>query len=435
MRRTALTGASMALATVMLVSLSGCSESVPEASTATTAPFTCSSTALLDCARQSVLGPYVPDEPTKATGEPIDLGMINQENTPAGSFPELSQAVKAGVEFINEEMGGVERPPHRARGLQHRVLGRGIHLVRPGVRRGEESRRARRHRRVRQRHRHAGRQRHPLRRRHPVSSQSVTSPNSFQWSGGSRGAAVAFAWYAAEELKAKKVSIVYGEFGSITDSAEAAEKVLERQRGRRAAGPVPDLSTDLSSAAHRRGVHHPGRAVRPRRRRRVQGRRSTACRPSDSTAATFYVGACAAPSIIDEVGAEKTNGAIFNVEGPLGDDPPDARHRSSTRAVIDEVRRRARSRRRRHGVVPLVHEPLRHPERARRRDHARRRSPRHSRPQVDAPSFSGHPYTCDGEQFDGLPALCSPQQVLAQMQDGKLAQVTDWIDVGQIYNG
>jgi branched-chain amino acid transport system substrate-binding protein len=57
------------------------------------------------------------------------------------------------------------------------------------------------------------------------------------------------------------------------------------------------------------------------------------------------------------------------------------------------------------------------------------------RAQVDAPSFMGHPYTCDGEQFPGLPAMCSPQQVLAEMQDGALAQTSDWIDVGSIYQG
>jgi len=57
------------------------------------------------------------------------------------------------------------------------------------------------------------------------------------------------------------------------------------------------------------------------------------------------------------------------------------------------------------------------------------------RAQVDAPSFAGHDYTCDGEQFEGLPAMCSPQQILAQMQDEKLEQITDWIDVGAIYAG
>jgi branched-chain amino acid transport system substrate-binding protein len=57
------------------------------------------------------------------------------------------------------------------------------------------------------------------------------------------------------------------------------------------------------------------------------------------------------------------------------------------------------------------------------------------RAQEDAPSFMGHPYTCDGEQLAGLPATCSPQQVLARIEDGALVQISDWIDVGQIYEG
>jgi branched-chain amino acid transport system substrate-binding protein len=54
---------------------------------------------------------------------------------------------------------------------------------------------------------------------------------------------------------------------------------------------------------------------------------------------------------------------------------------------------------------------------------------------VDEPSFMGHDYTCDRKQFDGLPAMCSPQQILAVMEDRNLTQVGDWVDVGAIYAG
>jgi hypothetical protein len=45
----------------------------------------------------------------------------------------------------------------------------------------------------------------------------------------------------------------------------------------------------------------------------------------------------------------------------------------------------------------------------------------------------GHPSTCERQQLAGLPALCSPQQILAEMQDGELEQIGDWVDVGAIY--
>ena len=32
-----------------------------------------------------------------------------------------------------------------------------------------------------------------------------------------------------------------------------------------------------------------------------------------------------------------------------------------------------------------------------------------------------------------LQAICAPHQILGQMRDGDLVQITDWIDVGAIY--
>jgi branched-chain amino acid transport system substrate-binding protein len=49
----------------------------------------------------------------------------------------------------------------------------------------------------------------------------------------------------------------------------------------------------------------------------------------------------------------------------------------------------------------------------------------------DEPSFGGHPYTCDGRQVPAMPALCAPQQVIAQIkEDGSFSEASDgWIDV------
>ena len=117
MRRTAILAATLAASTVLTASvLTGCSEPAPEQKTGigkgtSAAADACEGKALLECAEKSTIGEYVPDEPTKATGEPIKLGMINQENTAAGSYPELSQAVAAATEFINTELGGVDGRP------------------------------------------------------------------------------------------------------------------------------------------------------------------------------------------------------------------------------------------------------------------------------------------------------------------------------------
>jgi branched-chain amino acid transport system substrate-binding protein len=45
--------------------------------------------------------------PLKAEGEPIVIGLMNPEGDPAGSFPEVTVASEAAVDYINNELGGV----------------------------------------------------------------------------------------------------------------------------------------------------------------------------------------------------------------------------------------------------------------------------------------------------------------------------------------
>ncbi|MYH87965.1 MAG: ABC transporter substrate-binding protein, partial [Acidimicrobiaceae bacterium] len=45
------------------------------------------------------------------SAEPIKIGMINQEDTPIGSFPEVRFAAEAAINWINAELGGVDGRP------------------------------------------------------------------------------------------------------------------------------------------------------------------------------------------------------------------------------------------------------------------------------------------------------------------------------------
>jgi branched-chain amino acid transport system substrate-binding protein len=442
-RRTRPRLARAALAAVAaLAAAAGCSEPEPDTASTTTAPSPTAEACgadLLACAERGTLGALegleglVPDEPVAADGEPIVLGMINQENTPAGSFPELSGAVEAAVRFVNEQLGGVDGRPIELRvcntefssegsvacaqqfveagvpavlgGID--VFGTGINtLTDNGI---------------------------PYVGGIPVSEQSATSPLSFQWSGGTWGATVAFAEYAATELAAERVAIVYGEYGSITESAEYGKAVLDRHGVETQLVPYPIIATDLGSALQAAASFDPDAVV-------VLAA-DTGCKPAFEgiaalglEAATFYVGACAAPTILASLDDAVTEGAIFNVEAPIGADPPDPdldlylavverygdgldpigagtvsfRSFMNLYAVLREV-----------GADDLGPDALAEALRSK----------------AGAPSFMGHPYTCDGEQFEGLPALCSPQQVLGQLRDGELHQLGDWIDVGAVYAG
>jgi branched-chain amino acid transport system substrate-binding protein len=427
----------VAVLVALVATMSACSEPEPEAAPSTTAPVNaaegCETDDLLACARLSTIGEFVPDEAVAASGEPITLGMVNQENTAAGSFPELSQAVQAAIEFVNEEFGGVDGRPIELEVCNTKfstegstacaqqfveagvpaVLG-GIDVFGTAVETLDDNG-------------------IPYIGGIPVSTPSVQSANSFQWSGGSWGAAVAFADYAIREVEAEKVAIVYGEFGSITESAEYAGKVLEDAGVEVQLVPFPILSTDISSPLGAAASGDPDAIV-------VLAA-DTGCKPAfqgiealGTEAQVFYVGACAAPTILADVDTSATDGGIFSVEGPINRESPSPDF-TLYDAVIDTYG---------DGLDPVGAGTVSFRSFMNLYAVLREIGADDITPQaiidslsskVDEPSFMGHDYTCDRKQFDGLPAMCSPQQILAVMEDRNLTQVGDWVDVGAIYAG
>lgn len=421
---------------VVALASAACSEPEPDPAavdTLTTTPAGCEAGQLLDCARASTIGRFVPDEPTEATGAPITLGMINQENTPAGSFPELSMAARAAIDFVNEQLGGIDGRPIELEVCNTKfsaegstscaqdlvdagvpavlggidVFGNGIDILADnGV---------------------------PFVGGIPVSGQSARSPNSFQFSGGSWGATVAMADYAANSLAAEKVAIVYSDFGSITESAVAAEKVLQENDVEVTLVPFPILSTDISTPIKIAASGQPDAIFVLVADSSCKGA-FDALDALEVEAQPFFTGACASRTITDPLEPSKTDGAIFTIESPVASgegDPDNDLYLSVVNEYGDGLDPIGAATVSFHGFMNLYS--------VLREIGADAISPdtitTALRAKVDEPSFTGHDYTCDGQQFAGFPATCSPQQILVQMNDRKLEQITDWIDVGAIYRG
>lgn len=386
---------------------------------------------LVACARRSSLGDAVPDEATEATGEPLVLGMINQENTPAGSYPELSQAVQAAVELVNTQLGGVGGRPievevcntefsaEGSTACAQRFVDEEVSVVLGGIDvfgTGIETLEA---------------NGIPYVGGIPVSDQSMTSPVSFQFSGGSWGASVAFAQHAATELGAERVAIVYGEFGSITDAAEYGRATLEDLGIEVQMVPMPVIATDLGAPLQAAASSDPD-AVFVLTADTGCGLAFDAVAAVGLEAQMYYVGACAAPTIVESVAAERTEGAIFNVEGPIDRDDPDpdtALYTATIEAYGDGLDPIGA------GTVTFRSFMNLWAAMAGLDDVTPDAVIDALREGTDVPSFMGHPYTCDGEQIAGLPAACSPQQILGRMEAQDLTQVGDWIDVGAVYPG
>jgi len=422
------------LALIAIVAFAvGCSESPDQAQPIDTddeLAAACEDLELIECARLSTIADLVPAEPVQASGEPIVVGMVNQENTPVGSFPELSLSVQAAVDFVNDQLGGVGGRPVRvevcntgfsaegstacgqrfAEQQVAAVLG-GIDIFGNAVDVLESNR-------------------IPYVGGIPVSGQSVTAANSYQWSGGTWGAAVAFAEYADTALGAESVAIVFGDFGSISDSADYGRTVLESRGIATTMVPYPIVTADLTSAL--------SAAVSSNPEALFVLAADTGCKAAFDGVQTlgievpvFYVGACASPNIVASVPAAATEGAYFNVEGPVSTVDPEPDFALYSRVLdaysngLDEVGAATVSFRSFMNLwVQLAQiDGTINAESVTARLAA----------QVNTGSFMGHPYTCDRQQFAGLPAICSPQQILVQLRDGEVTQITDWIDVGAIY--
>jgi len=379
----------------------------------------------------------LPAEPKAAgTDNPIILGMINQENTPLGSFPEIRLAAESAVTWINTELGGVDGRPiqldtcittfsvEKSQACAQEMVQKGAVAVTGGIDVSSNGS-------------------IPILEQNqvpfiggvPVNNDEMKSPISFQFSGGSPGAMAAFADYAANTQHAKKVVIIYGDYAPIKEAAQNYGTAVLKRNGVTDVTEIayPITSTDFLPTLTKAKQLEPDAIF--------LAAADTACAPAMKTAydlgitaKMYLVGACAAPAIAEQIGEAAVSGRIFNIEGPLtASGPPEASIYGAAVAKYGDPKLPVASAgtigfRDVMNIYAMMLElgP----------DNISRQSLLdHARAAVDHPSFNGHNYTCDGKQIPDLPAMCAPQQILVEHRDGTLAQLTDWIDVPALLKG
>jgi len=377
----------------------------------------------------SMLEPYLPSAATRATGEPITIGTINQDTGAAAAFPELTVADKVAIEFINTELDGVDgRPielvscdtrfdPNQSTACAQQMVDAGVVAVIGGIDVWGDGIKVLEDNGI------------PYVGGIPVSFHSVRSPVSFQFSGGTWGAVLGEAHYAVDVLGADSVAIVHGAFDPITDAAELGERYLDRVGVEVAIVTTPVIGADMVAAMNQ--------AARSRPDAIIALTADSGCVPTIQTAAQLEIdavlmltGACAAPKIIESAG-DAIEGSVFNLEADLDPDAPDA---ALYTAIATKYGPQFDYELQGAGTVSFrsvmnLYAAL--------RDIGAANVTRDSileffRNSQDRPSFFGHPYTCDGNQLEGLPAICAPQQTLGRFQDGSIVQISDWIDVGAL---
>ncbi len=361
--------------------------------------------------------------------DPIKIGMINQEDTPIGSFPEVRFAAEAAVNWINAELGGVDgRPlefhwcitpfsPEQSQVCAQEMVQEEVDALVGGINVMSQAS-------------------FPILEQNgipvvggiPAGLTEQRSALSFTFSGGSSGGLAAFMKHAADN-GAKKAVIAYGEFDAFEVAAADYGAVVGEYLGLDVKlVRFPVIAADFLPVLNQ-AIEFEADAV-------VIAAVDSSCvsimntfKELEIDAQLYLVGACAADHVIEA--ADGANiGVVFNSEGP----PDDADVEGT---LFDEVTNRYntgpaqaagtvgfRGMMNLYGVlVELGGDQI-----------TRQAIIDTLRQSVDHESFWGHPYTCDGQQVPGLPALCAPQQTLFMMESvGEVEFVSGWIDTTELF--
>jgi branched-chain amino acid transport system substrate-binding protein len=376
----------------------------------------------------------LPETPVAAEGEPIKIGMINQENEIFGDFPELRQAALAAVEWVNNELGGVGgRPlellpcntnfsPEEARQCALDHVRAGVVAVTAGINIQSETAMAV--------YEENG---IPLLGGIPVNDIDMTSEIAHQWSGGTAGMFSAWSSFAVEELGAEKIVMAVAEFAPNIEAAERFGRTVAESLGAEVELiTFPLTETDYAPTMNKVADLDPDAVF--------IAAVDTGCIASIQAANAvgldiprFFSGACASPDIEEQLG-EDIHGAIFAIESIIETDEPEI-DRSLYFDVVSTYGEE--------GMELIGAGTVSVKSIMNIWDLMNELGPDDVTPDTlielvgqsqDRASFMGHPYTCDGQQLPDLPAVCSPQQVLVQNVEGDLAQVSDgWIDVSALF--
>lgn len=378
----------------------------------------------------SFLADLVPEVATPADGTPIKIGTINQDTGAAGAFPELTIADRVAFEFINSELGGLDGhplelvacdtafDPQKSLACAQQMVDEDVVAVIGGIDIWGDGIEVLENNGI------------PYVGGIPVSFNAARSPVSFQFSGGIWGAVLGEASYAVNDLDADSIVIIHAEFPPITDAADYGKRYLDSIGVDYEIITVQPIGADMVAAMNQAAKSEPDAIIALTA--------DSGCVPTIQTAeqlgldATLLLtGACAAPNIIESAGDDAVEGLVFNLEADLDPDTPD---NALYQAIADKYGPEFGYESQGAGTVSFravmnLYAILREIGAADLTPEAILAAMRAT---VDQPSFFGHPYTCDGQQLAGLPALCAPQQTLGKLEGGAITQVTDWIDVGPL---
>ncbi len=354
------------------------------------------------------------------TGEPVVVGLLNQEDAPLGSFPDLRRGAEAAVRHVNADLGGVDGRPIRLEACATRgtaessqacatkVVGARPVAVIGGVDLGSaaslpvlEDAAV------------------PYVGSLPQLGDELTSDGAYLLAGGTVADLLGQADYALDVLRATRVGALYVDLPGVLTTVVAAAEIVLKARGATdvkmvaAKADEADFTPALKAATAGRPevvfVVFPAQACA----RIMQAAQALAVE-----AALFYPSACAEAAVVEAAG-EAADGAYFgSAYLPFSDDSPEVeawRSRTGSEGVLSQAG---------FSAVMNVHRIL--TEVADVTPGAVESALAGAR---DHPGFMTHAYTCDGKQVPLMKAVCNPHVRILRYDDGRFDDVVgDWVD-------
>jgi branched-chain amino acid transport system substrate-binding protein len=384
--------------------------------------------AILAVAAAACSGDKGPAGPARATGKPLVVGMMNMEDAPAGSFPEIRLDAEAAVRYVNEELRGVgNRPihletctttgtPESSQACATELRAKNPVAVLGGIDLGASASMP-----------VFERAKIPYLGLTPALGDEAASTTSFMLAGGLAADLLAQAEYITGTLKVTKVGVVHLDLPGLQEAAVLAARTILERRGvsdvkivsekadaadfvpalRAATAATPDVLIAVFPAQGCARILQAAQALRLKAR-------------------IFLPSACAATEVFEAAGGA-ANGVTFasalipytdtgNAEVATylekrrrygGDENPSVLSQAGFALVMDLHR----------ALTELDGTPT-PAELTEQLKSAR-----------EQPSFMAHPYTCDGQQITVFPSICNAWvRLLVYQGDGRFEDATgDWV--------
>lgn len=355
----------------------------------------------------------------------IVVGMINQEDAPVGSFPEVREAAQAAVAHVNDDLGGVNgRPlrlevcrtngsPESSAACANSLLEKKPVAVLGGVDLGAAASLP-----VFEK---AG---IPYVGGTPALGEELTSSAAWMLAGGVVGDLLGVADYALGTLKVKRVGALYVDLPGVLTTVIAAAELVLRSKGVTdvklvaASADTADFAAPLKAAT----AGNPD-AVIVLFPAQTCARIMSAARSLRVTARLFYTSACASQAVVDAAGPAAENAYFASGYLPFDDPSPEV---ATWKAEANVTKPSALSQAG-FAVAMNVYNLLK----------GGADTPAavvtELRTTQQRPGYMAHPYTCDRKQVSLLSAVCNANVRLLQYKGGRFADLTgNWVNGSEL---